>query len=220
MEPLELWTLCSANGIILDKDQIEGLFRYAKELVYWNQQVNMISRRDEENVFVRHIIHSLTLLTIADIRQNARCLDIGTGGGLPGIPIKLARPDVRMTLTDSITKKVKMTEMFAKHTGLKGIEAKNIRVEELANDKQYIGSFDVIMARAVAPISELVTWTFKLLKPKGSYVFLKGGDLTEEIADARRIYPNLDIEEHLITWRSVPWFEQEEKKVILAQFTR
>ena len=100
MTPLDFWTTCSANDIVLEKEQVDALKRYHDELIYWNAKVNMISRKDEDNVWDRHILHSLAILKYVTIRPKARVLDVGTGGGLPGIPIKIARPDLKMLLVD------------------------------------------------------------------------------------------------------------------------
>ncbi|MBK6760935.1 MAG: class I SAM-dependent methyltransferase [Ignavibacteria bacterium] len=116
MTPVDFWTTCSANNIVIDKAQVDALKRYHDELLYWNKKVNMISRKDEENVWERHILHSLTLMKYVTFPQKARVLDVGTGGGLPGLPIKIARPDLKMLLVDSIRKKTSMTDMFAQHT--------------------------------------------------------------------------------------------------------
>jgi 16S rRNA G527 N7-methylase RsmG len=116
---VDLWTMLSANGIALSKEQMDVLDRYQRDLRYWNERVNMISRKDADNIWDRHIVHSLSLLKYVSLAPKARVLDVGTGGGLPGIPLKIARPDLRVTMVDSIAKKMKMVEMFAKHTELK-----------------------------------------------------------------------------------------------------
>jgi 16S rRNA (guanine527-N7)-methyltransferase len=219
MTPIDLWTTCSSNSIVLDKGQVDALERYHNELIYWNKQVNMISRKDEDNVWVHHILHSLTLLKYVTFPPKARVLDIGTGGGLPGIPVKIARPDLKMLLVDSIRKKVKMTEMFAQHTMLKDITALCARVEDLAEDRHYRAAFDVIISRAVAKTALLLTWVRPLMKPQTVCAFLKGGDLTEEIAEARAAHPGLVVEVIPIDVFGVPWFKDEEKKVVLCRFS-
>lgn len=219
MDLLEFWTICSSNGIVLDKEQIERVERYQRELLYWNAKVNLISRKDEEFLLERHILHSMALLTGVELPQKARCLDVGTGGGFPGIPVKIARPDLNMVLADSIGKKISLTEMFAKHTELRGISAVNIRVEELARNKQYIRAFDVVMARAVAPVADIVNWTIRLLKPGGFYVLLKGGDLKEEKDAFLRQYPSAIVTEQQIRLRGIPWFEEQEKKILTVKFS-
>ncbi|MGB9912782.1 MAG: 16S rRNA (guanine(527)-N(7))-methyltransferase RsmG, partial [Candidatus Kapaibacteriota bacterium] len=119
MELTEFWTILSANGIILEVEQLKQIERFVKELTYWNDKINLISRKDIDNILENHILHSLSILKYVEIPQKANTLDVGTGGGLPGIPLKIARPDINMILIDSIAKKIKITDMLAKHTGLR-----------------------------------------------------------------------------------------------------
>ena len=142
MELSEFWTLCSSNGIVLEKKQLDMFTRFIEELLYWNQKVNLISRKDEENIVVNHIIHSLSSLKYIELPAKARCLDVGTGGGLPGIPITIAKPTIHMLLVDSIAKKAKIADMLAKHTGVRTIGAKTARAEELQKEKQYLMHFE------------------------------------------------------------------------------
>ena len=218
MDALETWTMLSAEGIVLDRGQMRQLERFAGEITYWNEKINMISRRDAENLWERHIAHSLAMLKYVAIPRKARLLDVGTGGGFPGIPLAIARPDCFVTLVDSIAKKSKMTAMFAQHTGLKTLTAINARAETLADDMRYVGNFDVITARAVAPAEEIIGWTRPLLKSGGIFVFLKGGDLTAELDAARFAYPDAVITETPIEMRGFPWFAQDEKKVVICRF--
>ena len=215
MEITEFWTILSSNNIILDVEQIEQMKRLHKELKYWNSKVNLISRQDEENLLERHIMHSLSMLKYIDIPSKARCLDFGTGGGFPGIPLKIANPDIYMTLCDSIRKKLKIAEIFALHTELRNFNFEYGRVEALAEKKEYKKHFDFIFARAVAKTVVLIDWTLPLLKDKGKFVFYKGGDLEEEINDAKAKYPQLDIQEIQIDFIGFPWFKNEEKKILV-----
>lgn len=218
MTLLDFWTTLSLNGIVLSKEQMETLERYAKELVYWNEKVNLISRKDEDNVYDRHILHSLCLMKFVEFKPKSWVLDIGTGGGLPGLPIRIANEDVRMVMVDSIAKKIKMTAMFANHTGLKNLEVLNIRTEELSLNKNYQKKFDFIISRAVAKIEHLVEWSLPMLKTNGTFAFLKGGDLTDEILWAKKKYPKLEIIEHKIKLNNFDYFTEEDKKVVICKF--
>lgn len=217
MDLTEFWTICSANGIPLEVEQLHAIERYANEIAYWNEKVNMISRKDIANILDRHILHSLMICKYAEFPQKGWVLDIGTGGGFPGIPLAIARPDLRILLTDSIAKKVKMTEMFASHTGRRDVKARCIRVEDLSREKDMVGKFDRITARAVAPLASLMDWSESLLKKNGQYVFLKGGDLSEEIADAQKKFPKYEYIEIQIDCVGYPYFKEEQKKVIIVK---
>jgi len=218
MELTEFWTILSANGIILEVEQLKLIERYVQELTYWNERVNLISRKDTQNILENHILHSLSLLKYVEIPQKARCIDVGTGGGLPGIPIKIARTDLLMTLLDSIKKKIKITEMLAKHTGLRNITAVCMRAEDFARQKNNFGRFDVVFSRAVGKIGTVIAWTKDILKPEGLFVFLKGGNLNEENESAKKMFKNLLIDEYIIDLVGYEKFKKDEKKVVLCKF--
>jgi 16S rRNA (guanine527-N7)-methyltransferase len=218
MDATEFWTVCSANGIVLDRKQMENINRFHDELQIWNKRINMISRQDMDNIYERHILHSLTILKYARIPTKARCIDVGTGGGFPGIPLKIAMPEIKMLLVDSIAKKSKTAGMLAQHTGLRDISARTVRAESLADSPEYRAAFDVVTARAVAPLVQLISWTFSLLKPQGQMLFLKGGDLETEIQEARKKFPALVVDEIAIDLAGAPWFKEQTKKLLICRF--
>ena len=215
MEYTEFWTILSANNIVLDVEQLEQFKRYEKELLYWNEKINLISRQDEQNILEKHFLHCLAILKYVEFPKKARCLDIGTGAGFPGLPLKIALPEIYMTLSDSIRKKLKTTEMFAKHTGLRNIECKLGRIEDLHKDKKYNQYFDIICSRAVAQTVKLIDWSLLLLKNTGKFVFLKGGDLENEVNDAKKKYPQLNFTVMEIDMLGCDWLKNEEKKIII-----
>jgi 16S rRNA (guanine527-N7)-methyltransferase len=216
MDTMKFWTVCASNGFVLDRDQMERIERYVGELHHWNEKVNLISRSDEEHILERHILHSLAILKYYTPPERARCMDIGTGGGFPGIPLKIARPDLHVLLVDSIAKKIKITDMLGKHTLLRDISGVHSRAEALADEKKYHKAFDTIVSRAVAPLVQLLSWSEHLLKPSATLVTLKGGDLTNEIAEAQKKFPTLTVQEHQIDLLGTDWFVKQEKKVLIC----
>ncbi len=220
MDFVEFWTLCSANEIILDTEQIDQFKRFHKELLYWNEKVNLVSRKDMDNILERHFIHSLSILKYLEIRNKARVLDIGTGGGFPGIPLSIAQPKAHYLLADSIAKKIKLTEMFAKHTGNRLVTTYKGRVENLVDDSNYLDHFDIITARAVTRTHKLIEYSEKLLKPGGMYYLLKGGDLTEELEITKELYPRAKFKVISIDFRGVDWFKKEDKKILVVKHVK
>lgn len=218
MDIVEFWTICSANGVVLSLEQIRQIERYRDELVYWNEKVNLISRKDIENVLQNHILHSLSVLKYVNLSLKSRCLDLGTGGGLPGIPISIANPEARMLLVDSITKKIKITDMLAKHTGNKYIKTMNVRVEDFAHNKEHNSYFDFVFARAISDAEQIVKWTKTLLKQNGKIVLFKGGDLSGEIEKLKKSFPKIKIKIHNISLIGYEKFEQEEKRLLVCNF--
>jgi 16S rRNA (guanine527-N7)-methyltransferase len=220
MDFTEFWTICSANSIVLDNEQLKQLKRYTEELIHWNKKVNMISRKDVENILGYHILHSLAPLKYFDVPDKSRCLDVGTGGGLPGIPLAIACPRSHFKLVDSVQKKIKVTSMLAAHTGLRHLTVERARAEELAQKKENHRKYDFIFARAVAKIAVVAAWVKPMIKPQGRLIFLKGGDLGEEIDFARREFKNIEIEEIKLDLFGAEWFLREDKKLIVCKFRK
>lgn len=154
--------------------------------VCWNEQINVISRKDIEELYTRHVLHSVSIAALCSFPDGCSILDIGTGGGFPGIPLALFFPNVRFTLVDSIGKKIKVAEAVAQSVGLQNVRALNARAETLPYN-----NYDFVVSRAVAPLSDLWRWARPLLR-KGRLLddfanglfCLKGGDLRQEIEDS------------------------------------
>jgi len=151
----------------------------------WNEKINVISRKDIDALYERHVLHSLAIAAICPFDKDAHVVDIGTGGGFPGIPLAIFNPDVKFVLTDSIGKKIKVVQEVVDAIGLTNVTAIHTRVEDLKGM-----SFDYAVSRAVAPLNDLWRWVSPLIRrgqkgeelPNG-LVCLKGGDLTKEIND-------------------------------------
>ncbi|MGB9702071.1 MAG: 16S rRNA (guanine(527)-N(7))-methyltransferase RsmG [Candidatus Kapaibacteriota bacterium] len=215
MDFIEFWTICSANNIELDELQMENIRRFHKEIIYWNEKVNMISRKDIEHLLSRHILHSLSIMKYINFPQKARLVDVGTGGGFPGIPLKIANPDIYITLVDSISKKLKIANMLAQHTGLRNIEAKAQRIEEINSDKNYQYKFDFVVSRATASASKIYLWTQNMMKNTGKIILWKGGDLTDEINELLKQNSNLKVEVIDIDLFGFDYFKKEDKKFLI-----
>jgi 16S rRNA (guanine527-N7)-methyltransferase len=151
----------------------------------WNSKINVISRKDIDSLYEKHVLHSLSIAAVIDFAAGTNIIDIGTGGGFPGIPLAIYFPEVQFHLVDSIAKKLKVVEAVANAIGLKNVTTQHIRAEEIKNRK-----FDFVVSRAVAPLKDLWRWSKPLLK-KGNtqelsngLICLKGGDLAQEIHDS------------------------------------
>jgi len=171
-----------------------GQFRALKDLYDdWNSKINVISRKDIEGLYEKHVLHSLSIAAVFDFQPNLQILDIGTGGGFPGIPLAIFFPEVQFHLVDSIGKKLKVVEAVKEAVNLPNVSTQHIRAEEIKNRK-----FDFVVSRAVAPLKDLWTWSKPLLNQR-SFLFeegnmsslvqsglicLKGGDLAQEISES------------------------------------
>jgi len=160
----------------------------------WNSKINVISRKDIEGLYEKHVLHSLSIAAIFDFIPGTDIIDIGTGGGFPGIPLAIYFPEVKFHLVDSIAKKLKVVQEVANAIGLKNISVQHTRAEEIKNRK-----FDFAVSRAVAPLKYLWRWSrpllktsitrvqaegFEQLKLKPGLICLKGGDLSTEITES------------------------------------
>lgn len=152
----------------------------------WNAKINVISRKDIDSLYERHVLHSLAIAAVCSFNDGAQVVDIGTGGGFPGIPLAIFFPEVEFVLSDSIGKKIKVVQAVAEGIGLTNVTAVHSRVEELKGR-----SFDFAVSRAVAPLGTLWEWIKPLLRVgkkseeyRNGLICLKGGDLKQEFADS------------------------------------
>ncbi|PKP05083.1 MAG: 16S rRNA (guanine(527)-N(7))-methyltransferase RsmG [Bacteroidetes bacterium HGW-Bacteroidetes-6] len=158
----------------------------------WNSRINVISRKDIEHFYERHVLHSLAIAKFFDFPDGIRVLDVGTGGGFPGIPLAVMHPDVNFTLVDSIGKKISVVKEVAYALGLKNIEATQNRVENMN------GKFDVIVSRAVTSFPEFTALVKQKLKKQSTFpdiLYLKGGEFESELKRMRGTYSVYNINE-------------------------
>ena len=163
---------------VLQKEQFEKLYGLYLE---WNAKINVISRKDMDAFYERHVLHSLGIAKVISFQPNTHILDVGTGGGFPGIPLAILFPEVQFELIDSIGKKVKVVQEVSHALGLQNSSAQKLRAEAFA------GKVDFVVSRAVTRMESFVPWVQKKIKPESKHslqngiLYLKGGDLTEEL---------------------------------------
>lgn len=172
---------------------MESRFRMLEDLyLCWNEKVNVISRKDISNLYEHHVLHSLGLTRILDFQPQTHVLDVGTGGGFPGIPLAIFYPDTEFMLIDSVGKKIKVVEEVSGSLGLNNVTFAQMRVEQMKD------RFEYIVSRAVTSLPVFYKWTSKLVVPSenknqpNGLLYLKGGDLSEELKTLprrTRIFP-------------------------------
>jgi 16S rRNA (guanine527-N7)-methyltransferase len=198
----------------LSDNQADLINKLGPLYISWNQRINLISRKDIESLYGRHILHSMAIARFIQFKAGSKVLDVGTGGGFPGIPLAICFPDVEFTLLDSIGKKVKVVEDIRQELNLKNVKTLCERVENLTE------KYDFIAARAVTKITPFYTWTkSKILSsftnemPNG-ILYLKGGDLTEELSTLKVPYKLIELKDYF----KESFFET--KKLIYIPFVK
>lgn len=208
-QKLELITKYFDDFTPAQLEQLRLLEELYKE---WNTQINVISRKDIESIYLHHVLHSLSIAAIADFSKGMHIIDIGCGGGFPGVPLAIFYPEVQFHLVDSIAKKLKVVDAVCEAAGIKNITTKHTRAEDIKNRK-----FDFAVSRAVAPLKDLLKWSMPLIKKptapvidgglRNGLICLKGGDLNQEIFESGarpkmmpifKIFPEAYFEEKFI----------------------
>lgn len=167
----------------IQKDQFAKLFTQYSD---WNTKINVISRKDIDNLYINHVLHSLGIAKIVSFKPGTDVLDVGTGGGFPGIPLAILFPETRFHLVDSIGKKITVVNEITKSLGLTNVVAEQIRAEQIKAE------YDFILSRAVTRLKEFYNWMHRKAKKKSVHelhngiLYLKGGDLDEELADLKK----------------------------------
>jgi len=198
-----LRNICSKNGFMINESQLQQFERYVSNLVDWNEKINLISRADIKNIWHKHILGSMGFLFGFRLQNNSSMLDIGTGGGLPGIPLAILYPEIDFTLIDSINKKINAVKDIVNELKLNNVSVLCGRAEDLDRKNPRPAKFDYIISRAVAPACAILQWSRPLIKNainssrsapdernqkkiigKGSVLLLKGGNVNPEIDEA------------------------------------
>lgn len=166
----------------MQPEQIDQFMHLEHLYQDWNLKINVVSRNDIDEIYLRHVLHSLGIAKIQEFKSGSSILDVGTGGGFPGIPLAILFPEVHFHLVDSIGKKIKVVDEVVAGLGLKNVKTTNDRVENVG------GHYDFIVSRAVAQMESFVRWVRPRIAKKSKHelkngvLYLKGGDLTEELA--------------------------------------
>lgn len=171
-------------NIELKKEQTEKFYKYMNLLLEWNEKINLTAITEPEEVILKHFVDSLTISKY--IEKGSKLVDMGTGAGFPGIPLKILRDDIEITLADSLNKRINFLNEVIKELNLKNIQTVHTRAEEFGKNKKYRESFDIATSRAVANLSTLSEYLIPLVKPNGKVICMKGSEVKEEVEMAKK----------------------------------
>lgn len=181
---VRLHTLAEAEGILLSEEMLGQFDRYAELLVEWNEKINLTAITDPEGILVKHFLDSLLLLNAIAIPEQAKLIDVGTGAGFPSLPVRIARPDLQVTLLDSLQKRLTFLQEVTKALTVSA-ECVHSRAEDGGKLPAYREQYDVATARAVARLRELAEYCLPFVKVGGVFAALKGPEMEEEIEEAK-----------------------------------
>ena len=167
----------------IEKEKIKKFYEYMKILIEWNEKINLTAIKDEKEIIVKHFIDSLTINKYIGNAENM--VDVGTGAGFPGIPIKIVNKDLTVILVDSLNKRINFLNEVIEKLDLQNIKTVHARAEDLGKDKQYRESFDVVTSRAVANMTVLTEYLLPLTKIGGNCICMKGAEIEDELENAK-----------------------------------
>ena len=175
-------------GINLTPLQLEQFVIYYQELITWNKRINLTSITDYEEMQTKHLLDSLTVTLAVDLkRKGLKVIDVGTGAGLPGIPLKITFPEIHLTLIEATVKKTKFIEEVVRKLCMKDVEIIALRSEIVAHDDRHREKFDVVVSRALAPLPVLAELTLPFCNIGGSLITQKKGDINKEVEQSRKV---------------------------------
>lgn len=193
-------TLCDSGdkyGIHLDGQQLRQIFTYKQLLMEWNKKMNLTAIEEDRDIIYKHFIDSLIVEKYIDKKDDIRLIDVGTGAGFPGIPLKIIRP-FHVTLLDSLAKRLAFLDHVIKELDLKGIETIHMRAEDGGRKKELREAYDVAVARAVAQLPVLLEYCTPYVKVGGIFIAMKGNNADQEITDSRNAAKELGMETEMV----------------------
>ena len=170
-------------NIVFTEEQLQKFYEYMNLLIEWNEKINLTAIVEPKEIILKHFIDSLTIIKY--IEPNKSVIDIGTGAGFPGIPVKIMREDLDITLLDSLNKRIHFLNEVIQKLELKNITAIHARIEEFAKNKQYREAFDVATSRAVANLTTLSEYMLPMVDLKGMAICMKGSEINEEVSKSK-----------------------------------
>lgn len=201
-------------GISLDDGQLEQFDLYAQTLVEWNQKMNLTAITEPQDIIIKHFVDSLTLMTVIQLPQGAKVIDVGTGAGFPSVPLKIVRPDIQLTLLDSLNKRITFLKELSTVLGQEN-ECIHFRAEEAGKKPEYREQYDLVTARAVAHLRELSEYCLPFVRVGGMFVAMKGGDIDTELNESKKAIQLLSGRKEEVKRFSLP--DESRRSIVLIK---
>ena len=208
---------CQAFGVTLTEKQIEQFEKYYELLVEWNKVMNLTGITEFDEVMQKHFVDSVAAAKYAEMEKVNRLIDVGTGAGFPGIPLKIVYPHIQVTLLDSLNKRIKFLEEVVDNLGLTGIETVHGRAEDAAKKAEYREQFDLSVSRAVANLASLTEYCLPFVKVGGKFVSYKSVSVDEEITQSKKAVYVLGGEIGKVEKFNLPESDMERSLVIIEK---
>jgi len=178
-------------NISLEEKQLQQFLKYKELLLEWNEKMNLTAITDEREIILKHFIDCISVLSVYTPGEKAALIDVGTGAGFPGVPLKIAVPSLRVTLLDSLNKRINFLNELTESLKLKDVECIHSRAEEAGKNKLYREKYDVCVSRAVANLATLAEYCLPFVKVGGEFISLKGPDVEEELNSSKKAIKTL-----------------------------
>lgn len=202
-------------NIPLNDIQVNQLLDYAKLLVEWNEKINLTAITDDEGIATKHFLDSLTAINTGFVK--GKVIDVGTGAGFPGLVLKIAKPEIKLTLLDSLNKRINVLKDISEKLSINDIEFIHSRAEDCGKNKAYRAKFDTVVSRAVANLTVLAEFCIPFLKQGGYFLALKGPSADEEIKDAKRAIKVLGGKIEDVVEVDIPFTDLKHKIIIIKK---
>lgn len=207
-------------NIDINEEKIKKFEIYSSLLKEWNEKMNLTAIVDDDGISIKHFLDCIAVLKVVDIKENAKVIDIGTGAGFPGVPLKIAREDLDVFLVDSLNKRIKFLNEVINKADIKKAETMHKRAEDLGKDKGYREKFDYAFSRAVAPLKILAEYDLPFVKPEGYFIALKAENSEDEINEARAMIGCLGGKIEDIKKVKIPFSDIERRIVIIKKIKK
>ncbi len=218
MSPLEelFCESCRKIGVELNQAQLKQFMTYKDMLIVWNEKMNLTAITDDREIILKHFVDCLALCSGADM-SGKKIIDVGTGAGFPGVPVKIACPDIDITLLDSLNKRITFLNELTKALGLEKTDCVHMRAEDGGNDKGLRESFDMCISRAVANLAVLCEYCLPFVRVGGMFISMKGPDVSQEISEAEKAIKVLGGEISEIKKVSIPETDINHSLIIIKK---